>query len=35
MKGIKEYIENQLQTDRIENPLPFYDGLDEVRVRKR
>ena len=34
-KKIKEYIANQLQTDKIENPLPFYDGLDEVRVRKR
>ena len=29
-KKIKEYIENQLKTDRIENPLPFYDGLDGV-----
>ena len=39
-KKIKEYIENQLKTDRIENPLPFYDGLDGVlgkskRARER
>lgn len=27
-KKIAEYIQNQLKIDQMENPLPFYDGLD-------
>ncbi len=27
-KKISEYIKNQLKTDQLENPLPFYDGLE-------
>lgn len=33
-KKIAEYIQNQLKTDELENPLPFYDGLEEGK-RKR
>ena len=35
-KKIAEYIQNQLKVDQLENPLPFYDGIDEtMRKRKR
>lgn len=33
-KKIAEYIQNQLKIDQMENPLPFYDGLDG-RIGKR
>ena len=33
-KKIAEYIQNQLKTDQLENPLPFQDGLEEG-IRKR
>ena len=33
-KKIAEYIQQQLKTDQLENPLPFFDGLDG-RVGKR
>lgn len=33
-KKIAEYIQNQLKTDELENPLPFHDGLEGWK-RKR